>query len=72
MFEFNVILNDEDYLLFNQYHLLNSSTGKRSLTAFRLIIPLICFVFVAIFFIADADSKVIFAEAIAMAIISII
>jgi hypothetical protein len=33
MFEFKITLDDEDYLLFNQYHLLNSPTGKK-LTAF--------------------------------------
>ncbi len=29
MFEFNITLDDNDYLLFNQYHLFNSRNGKK-------------------------------------------
>jgi hypothetical protein len=29
MFEFKITLSDDDYLLFNQYHLLNSLSGKK-------------------------------------------
>lgn len=48
MFEFKITLDDDDYLLFNQYHLLNSPIGKRSLMTFKMIIPFICLMFVVI------------------------
>ena len=72
MFEFKTTLDDDDYLLFNQYHLLNSPTGKKSLIFFRFIIPFICLVFVVIFFIAGVDFQLILIEAIVMTILSII
>ena len=72
MFEFKVNLNDDDYLLFNQYHLLNSPTGKKSLMTFRFIVPFIFFMFVIIFCIAEADFLLILIEAIMMAILSIL
>lgn len=71
MFEFKITLDDTDYLLFNQYHLLNSPAGKKSLLSFRFIIPFICFMFVVIFFIAGSDFQLILIEAIVMTILSI-
>ena len=71
MFEFKITLDDDDYLLFNQYHLLNSSIGKKTLMSFRFIIPFICFMVVVIFYIAGSDYKLILIEAIVMTIFSI-
>lgn len=71
MFEFKITLNDDDYLLFNQYHLLNSPSGKKSLMSFRFIIPFICFMFIVIFCIAGSDFELILIESILMTIISI-
>lgn len=72
MFEFKTTLDDEDYLLFNQYHLLNSPLGKKSFMAFRFIIPFICFMFVVIFCIAGSDLQLILIEAIFLTISSIL
>ncbi len=72
MFEFKITLDDNDYLLFNQYHLFNSPIGKKTLMSFRFIVPLICFMFVVIFYIADSDPQLILIEAILMTIISIL
>lgn len=72
MFEFKITLNDDDYLRFNQYHLLNSPIGKKSLMSFRLIIPFICFMVVVIFCIAGSDFQLILFEAIVMVIFSIV
>lgn len=71
MFEFKIKLDDDDYLLFNQYHLLNSPSGKKSLLSFRFIIPFICFMFVVIFCIAGSDFQLILIEAIVLTILSI-
>lgn len=70
MFEFEISFDDEDYVQFNQYHLLNSSTGKKTLMYYRFIIPFICLLFVVIFYIAGSDFQLILMEAIAMLIIS--
>ncbi len=72
MFHFKFKLNDEDYLLFNQYHLLNSDTGKKSLTTFRLIAPILGLFVVIIFFIAGSEPGLIVVEAIFMAALSIL
>lgn len=71
MFEFKITLNDNDYLLFNQYHLLNSPTGKKTVVFFKFIIPFICLMFVVKFHIEKADFQLILIEAILMSIISI-
>ncbi|WFR59307.1 YcxB family protein [Anaerocolumna sp. AGMB13025] len=72
MFEFKITLDDEDYLLFNQYHLLNSPSGKKSLMSFRFITPFLCFMVIVIFCIAGSDFELILSEAIVMTIISIL
>ncbi len=72
MFEFKINLDDEDYLLFNQYHLLNSPSGKKSLMSFRFIIPFFCFMIIVIFCIAGSDFELILIEAIVLTILSIL
>jgi len=71
LLEFKITLDDDDYLLFNQYHLLNSPIGKKSLILFRFIIPFISFMFVIIFLIAGSDFLLILIEAIMLTILSI-
>lgn len=71
MFEFKITLDDNDYLLFNQFHLFNSRSGKIFLLYYRFIIPFICFMIIVIFCIAGSDFELILIEAILMAIISI-
>jgi len=56
MFEYKITLNDNDYIQFNKYHLLNSPSGKKSLWIYRLFIPIICLMVVIIFAIAGSDS----------------
>jgi hypothetical protein len=72
MFEFKITLNDDDYLLFNQYHLLNSPTGKRSLMNFKIIIPFICLMFAVVIFIVNHDFKLLLIEAIVLTTLSIL
>ena len=71
MFEFKITLNDDDYLRFNQYHILNSPLGKKTLMSYRFIIPIVCFMFVFILYIAGSDLDLVIIEAIVMTIFSI-
>lgn len=71
MFEFKITLDDDDYFLINQYHLLNSPAGKKTLMYFRSIIPVICLMVVVVFGIAGSDSLLILIEAILLTILSI-
>jgi hypothetical protein len=72
MFEFKITLDDDDYLLFNQYHLLNSSSGKKYLISARFFIPFICFMVVVIFCVAGSDFELVLIEAILMTIFSVL
>ena len=71
MYEFKVTLDDEDYILFNQYHLLNSSAGKKSLLFHRLTFPAISLLAIVIFILAEADQQLILSEAIMLIIVSV-
>jgi hypothetical protein len=71
MFKFKITLSDDDYLLFNQYHLLNSPSGKKYFTTIKFIVPFICFMFLVIFYIAGSDFELILFESILMTIMSI-
>ena len=71
MFEFKITLDDNDYLLFNHYHIFNSRSGKKSLIFYRFIIRYICLMIIFIFWIVGSDFELIIIEAILMAIISI-
>ena len=72
MFEYKITLDDNDYLIFNQYHLLNSNSGKKYLKTTRFFVPFIFFMFVVIFCIAGADFELILIEAILMTILSVL
>lgn len=71
MYKYNITLNDDDYLQFNQYSLLNSRSGKRVLMRYRLLAPLLYFSIIVIT-LTDADFYTILSETITMAILSII
>ena len=70
MYEFKVTLDDEDYILFNQYHLLNSSAGKKSLLFYRLIFPAISFLTIVMFILTETDRHLITTEVIVLTILS--
>lgn len=44
MYEFHITLEDDDYLLFNQYHILNNPMSKKTLLYIRFIFPFICLI----------------------------
>ncbi|NCC87003.1 MAG: YcxB family protein [Clostridia bacterium] len=72
MFEFKITLNDDDYILFNQYHLLNSPSGKKSFMFFKILFPLICFMYLLILFGATSDFELSLILTIPMIISSIL
>lgn len=72
MYEYKITLNDDDYLEFNQYFLLNNRSGKRLFTFFRYIIPLLCLLIVVILFFAGAKLQSILIESITMAVLSVL
>lgn len=71
MYEFKVKLNDDDYIAFNQYHLLHSPTGKKTLISCRLILPVLSFLYIVIFIAAGSDFQLILFQVILMSILSI-
>lgn len=72
MYEFKIALNDDDFILFNQYHILNSPLGKRALMSYRLLFPLIGIISIFIFYLAKPDIQLVVAETITLAIFSVI
>ncbi|MBS3990678.1 MAG: YcxB family protein [Erysipelothrix sp.] len=72
MFEFKIALDEDDYLQFNMYHLLNSSNGKQLLLLYRLIIPLISFISITIFINEDSDLQFVLIATLVSVIISIL
>ncbi len=72
MFEFKITLDDDDFLLFNQYNLFNSTIGKKNLMVFRLIIPFIALMFAVVIFLVTLDFQLFLIEAIVMTILSIL
>lgn len=71
MFKFKITLSDDDYLLFNQYHLLNSPSGKKYFMTIKFIVPFVFFMFIVIFCIAGSEFGLILFESILMTIMSI-
>lgn len=72
MYEFNIALGEDDYLLFNKYHFLNSAIGKKNLMTFKIIIPLICYTFVFLSNIFNSDIQLVLIETIVMTILTIL
>ena len=50
-FKFNVITNDQDYLDFNEFHMLRSPYGKKQTAAVRIVVTVIISVFILAFLI---------------------
>lgn len=68
--EFQFCITEEDYLAFNQYALLNSTAGKRSLLIYRLCLPAIFLLLVLFSIMMDEDLWFIFVQIILSIIFS--
>jgi hypothetical protein len=71
MFEYNIILTEQDYITFNQYHMSHSANGKKAILMFRLLMPIISLCALLIFWIAEADPTLILVEAIVLGLLSV-
>ena len=60
--DFQFYITEEDYLAFNQYSLLNSTAGKRSLLIYRLCLPAIFLLLVLFSIMMDEDLWFIFVQ----------
>lgn len=72
MFEFKVVLNENDYLLFNQYHMLNSRHGKNLVLIYRLLVPVVSLLTVVTLYILDQDLQAALFTAFFMTILSVL
>lgn len=67
-----VTLSDEDYIKFNEFCLMNSNAGKRSLWSMRLILPVFALVAIVSMAIAGAERGLLIVECAVMVILSAI
>ena len=72
MYKFEYDITEQEYLQFNEYHLLNSAAGKRGLILTKCMGLIFSIVLVAAFIIAGAESGLIITETIFLAVFSII
>lgn len=73
MLEIHYTLNDEDYILFNQFHQIeHSKMGKRNLRFMQAFGPLLSIILIGIFFIAGADPILIVIESVVLLIFSVV
>ena len=70
--EFQFYITEEDYLAFNQYALLNSTSGKRTLFLFRLCMPIIFLLLIIISIIMEENMLFVFFQTIIAIILSVI
>ncbi len=71
MFEYKITLGEDDYIRFNEFHMLNSPSGKKTLMACRLIGPLMCIMVLIVLIIANADILLFLLEAALMTVIAV-
>ncbi|MBU1142561.1 MAG: YcxB family protein [Firmicutes bacterium] len=72
MFQIKNSITKDDYLVFNQYHLLHSEQGKRAINMFRILTPVVSLLAIVIFWIAEVSQTLLIAEIIALSIVSIV
>lgn len=72
MFHIEKTITLEDYLAFNEYHLIHSKQGKKALLMFKILTPFLSFLAILVFWIAEADIDLIIALIITLSIVSII
>ena len=68
----NVNVNENDFIIFNEYYMKNSSQGKRSTLLSRLLLPAVFLVIIMICLVAKADFTVIILEVIIFSITTVV
>ncbi|MDR2865911.1 MAG: YcxB family protein [Methanomassiliicoccaceae archaeon] len=72
MYRFEYTASREDFLRFNEYHLSNSPSGKRTILIFMLILPAIMLLFLILSLINGNDAASILFMVVIYAVISVI
>lgn len=72
MFEFKVVLDEREYLLFNEYHFLNSRNGKNLLMFYRLLVPVVSLITVVTLYVLDPKLQAALFTGFVMTIFSIL
>ena len=72
MYQFINSVTEDDYLAFNEYHLLHSTQGKRVLMTHRLLTPSISLFAIVVFWIADVSRELLITEMIGLGLLSIV
>lgn len=72
MFQYEYTMTDNEYIAFNRHALRHTPEGKKSVWAFRCVLPLIAVVALLAFWLAQAAWYLILAEAIALVILSVV
>ena len=72
MFQIKNSITKDDYLSFNQYHLLHSEQGKRAINMYRIVTPVLSLLAIVIFWIAEVSQMLLITEIIALSIVSIV
>jgi hypothetical protein len=70
MLEFHIGLSEEEYIKFNEYHLLHSASGKKAIRRYQLIFPFISILLLGLLWLVDVDPEILLIEAILLGIIS--
>lgn len=68
----NVSVTENDFIIFNEYYMKNSSQGKRSTLLSRLLLPAVFLVIIMICLVAKADFTVIILEVIIFSITTVV
>ena len=72
MYQFKNSVTEDDYLAFNEYHLLHSAQGKKAVNMFRILTPILSLLAIVIFWVANVSQELLVAEIIALSLVSII
>jgi len=71
MYEYKINLEEKDYVTFNEYHMQNSPSGKKTILTFRLMMPIISIIIIFIFWIVGVDPFLLLIESIVLALVSV-
>ena len=72
MLEFNVVMNDDDYLEYNKFHMFKSPYGRRSTVGTQIMISVIMAIFVLVNLIRGSFSTESFVRAIPFVILLVL
>lgn len=72
MYKFEICLTEQDYLSFNNYHVINSQAGKKALRATKFLYVILSLLVVLIFYITKKNFNLFVIQAALMMIVSVL